>query len=83
MLFLTNYKYIIDSTNNNTVYAHSWQSNGISHERLNASGKSTSNDEAPIVKYENGFVSLKFSGDLLKQNKVTYAHGKIINICIV
>ena len=27
-------------------------------------------------------MSLKFSGDCLKQNKVTYNHGKIVNIYI-
>ena len=61
LLFLTNYKYIervIDSTNNIT-YAHSWQSDGISDEKLNASGKSTSNDEAPIVIYVYFFLYLK------------------------
>ena len=35
------------------------------------------------MEYGGAGIRLKFKGDLLKQNKVTNDHGKIVNICIV
>ena len=32
------------------------------------------------MQYGNARINLQFRGDLLKQNKVTYNHGKIVNI---
>ena len=78
------YKYlkrVIDSTDNNIVYVHYWQSKGISDGKINAPGTSSSNDMAPIL--EETKMGLKFKNDLLRQNKVTYNHGKLLNICII
>ena len=36
---------------------------------------------APIL--EETKMGLKFKNDLLRQNKVTYNHGKLLNICII
>ena len=76
------FKKVIDSTDN-TVYVHYWQSKGLSDEKINATGTSISNDQAPILEYEGAGIRLKFKGDLLRQNKVTYNHGKIVKIYIV
>ena len=76
------FKRVINITNNNT-YAHYWQSNRLSNEKLNAPGTNSSNDQAPIIQYNNARISVYFSGDCLKQNKVAYIHGKIVNIYIV
>ena len=78
------YKYlkrVIDSTDNNIVYVHYWQSKGISDGKINAPGISSSNDMAPIL--EEIKMRLKSKNDLLRQNKVTYSHGKIVNIYLV
>ena len=70
------------ATDNNT-YVDYWQSNRVSNEKLNAPNTNTNNHQAPILKYNGSTISLQFSGDCLKQNKVSYNHGKIVNIyCI-
>ena len=70
------------ATDNNT-YVDYWQSDGVSNEKLNAPNTNTNNDQAPILEYNGSTISLQFSGDCLKQNKVSYNHGKIVNIyCI-
>ena len=81
-VFQLMYKYfkrVIDSTNN-TIYVHYWQSKGLSDGKINAPGTSSSNDQAPILEYRCAGIRLKFKGDLLRQNKVTYNRGKIVNI---
>ena len=55
----------------------------ISDVKFNAPNTSSSNDKAPILEYEGVGIRLKFKGDSLRQNKVTYNHGKIVNIYIV
>ena len=76
------FKRVIDGTNN-TVYVHYWQSKGLSDGKINAPGTSISNDQAPILEYGGAGIRLKVKGNLLRQNKVTYNHGKIINFYIV
>ena len=76
------FKRVIDSADN-TVYVHYWQSKGLSDEKIDAPGTSNSNDQAPVLEYGGAGTRLKFKGDLLRQNKVTYNHGKIVNIYIV
>ena len=76
------FKRVIDGTDN-TVYVHYWQSKGLSDEKIYAPGTSSSNDQASILEYGGGGIRLQFRRDLLKQNKVTYNHGKIVNIYIV
>ena len=66
------FKKVIDSTGN-TAYVHYWQSKGLS----------SSNDQVPILEYGGAGIRLKFKGDLLRQSKVKYNHGKIINIYII
>ena len=36
----------------------------------------------PILEYGGAGIRLKFKGDSLRQNKVTYSHGEIVNIYI-
>ena len=76
------FKRVLDSTDN-TVYVHYWQSKGLSDGKINAPGTSSSNDQAPILEYGGAGIRLKFKGDPLRQNKVTYNHEKIVNIYIV
>ena len=69
--------------NGSTVYAHYWQSRGLSDGKLNARGTTTSNDESPVLKYENNKLGLQITGDILRQNKVNFNHAKVENIYIV
>ena len=69
--------------NGSTVYAHYWQSRGLSDGKLNARGTTTSNDKVPVLEYENNKLRLQFTGDILRQNKVTFNHEKVVNIYIV
>ena len=84
-VFQPMYKYfkkVIDSTDN-TVYVHYWQTKGLSDGKINAPGTSSSTDQAPTLEYGGAGIRLKFKGDSLRQNKVTYNHGKMVNIYIV
>ena len=74
---------IVVSDNKATIYIHSWTSKRISNEQIKAPGTSTNNDLAPASEYNGSEIKLKFPSDVLKQNKVTYNHGKIVNIYIV
>ena len=76
------FKRVIDSTDN-TVYVHYWQSKTLSDGKINAPGTSSSHDQAPFLEYGSARIRLKFKGDLLRQNKVTYSQGKIVNDYIV
>ena len=62
---------------------HYWQLKGLSDGKINAPGTSSSNDQAPVLEYGGAEIRLKFKGDHLRQNKVTYNHGKMVNIHIV
>ena len=76
------FKRVIDSTDN-TVYVHYWKSKGLSDGKINGPVTSSCNDQAPILEYGSAEIRLKFKGDSLRQSKVTYNHGKIVNIYIV
>ena len=45
--------------------------------------KSPDNSPAPTVKYIGKRIYVKFNGSFLKQDKITFNHGKIVNIYIV
>ena len=77
-------KTVIATANNIcTIYVRSWTSKGLSNEEIKASNTSTNNDQALILEYDGREISLKFSGDLLKQNRVTHNHGPKVSIFIV
>ena len=40
------------------------------------------NTQPPIPAYNNARIKVKFNGDFLKQDKVTYNHGPIVNIYV-
>ena len=55
---------------------------GLSDESIKAP---TANNKVlnPSLDYVGNKIREKFSGDCLKQEKITFSHGKIVNICIV
>ena len=40
-------------------------------------------NQSPSLAYDNARIKLKFVGDILKQDKITYNYGPIVNIYIV
>ena len=54
----------------------------MSNEKI-SSTKTSNYDQSPKLIYDNARIKLNFSGDLLKQDKITYNHGPIANIYIV
>ena len=72
---------------NKTVSANdsnilSWKSKGLSNESIKA--PTTSNKVLnPTLNFVSTKIRVKFNGDCLKQEKITYHHGKIVNIYIV
>ena len=60
----------------------SWKSKGLSDERIKS--PTTSNKIFdPLQNYVGTKARVRFSGDCLKQEKITFNHGKIVNIYIV
>ena len=64
----------------NTLSILSWQSKGLSNENIDLRITSVS----PSVTYVGNKIRVKFAGTCLKQsNKLTYTHGKVVNIYII
>ena len=59
----------------------SWESKGLSNEKISSVTKSSHIQPQSLV-HDNARVKPIFSGDFLKQDKVTYNHGTIVNIYI-
>ena len=74
------YKYFKTSVKSSTTYLSSWESKGLSSEKISSTITSNYN-QAPSLAY-NVRIKLKFVGALLKQDKITYNHGPIVNIYI-
>ena len=62
----------------------SWKSKGLSDETIKAPSTSD-NSITPSINYTNNTdkLKVKFTGSCLKQDKVTFNHGKVVNIYIV
>ena len=59
-----------------------WQSKGLLDERIN-SVKTTNYSITPSLDYYGTRTRVEFNGSYLKQDKVTFNHGKVVNIYIV
>ena len=71
----------IDGVSNGN-YIYYWQSKGLSDERIN-SVKTPNHSVTPNLDYYGTKARVEFNGSCLKQDKITYPHGKIINIYTV
>ena len=60
----------------------SWKSQGLSDEKIILTVTSTDKSATKAV-YDNSRIKVRFNGDLLRQNQVTYNHVPIVNIYIV
>ena len=60
----------------------SWESKALYNEKISFSPRLI-NTQPSIPAYDNARIKVKFNGDFLKQDKVTYNHGPIVNIYVV
>ena len=66
----------------NTNYVSSWKSKGLSGKSIKT--PTTSDNWLTLeLSYCGTKTRVKFTGSCLKQSKISYAHGKVINIYIV
>ena len=72
-------KYFKTFTENNNTFISSWESKGLSNEK-NRSVKTSNYNNALRLVHDNARIKLKFVGDLLKQEKIRYSRGPIVNI---
>ena len=61
-------------------YISSWQSKGLSDE---TSKPPATSETIATIDYLGNKIRLKFNGSILRQRKVSYTHGKVVNIYIV
>ena len=66
----------------NSDYILSWKSKGLSAESITPPS-APNNFLNPSLNYLSTKIRVRFSGCCLKQSKVSYTHGKIVNIYIV
>ena len=66
----------------NTNYVSSWKSKGLSAENI-MPPTTTNHSLTPELSYYGTKTRVKITGSCLKQPKVSYTHGKIVNIYIV
>ena len=64
---------------------HAWISTGIHNysNNTNLFSVNNSNNNLPTLLNENNRLGITFNGNYTKQNKLGYAHGKIVNLYIV
>ena len=74
------FKQIAGVGNGNYIYY--WKSKGLSDQRIN-SIKTPDYGITPKLNYYGTKTRVEFNGTCLKQDKITYTHGKVVNIYIV
>ena len=74
------YKYFRVITN--TDHISLWKSKGLSAESIKPPATSD-NSLTPELSYYGTKTRVKFTGSCLKQSKISYNHGKVVNIYIV
>ena len=80
LIFQPVYKYFKTITNTN--YISSWKSKGLSAESIKPPTTSD-NSLTPALSYYGTKTRVKFTGSCLKQSKISYTHGKVVNIYII
>ena len=64
-------------------YILSWKSKGLSDETIKPPATSDNSLTPAISYYYASKLRVKFTGNCLKQDKITFNHGKVVNIYIV
>ena len=66
----------------NTDYVSSWKSKGLSAESIKPAATSD-NSLTPALNYYGTKTRVEFTGNCLRQPKISYTYGKVVNIHIV
>ena len=66
----------------NDSYVYYWQSKGLSDEKID-SINTLNHSITPNLDYYGTKTRVEFDGSCLKQNSITFNHGKVVNIYIV
>ena len=74
------YRYFKMIANND--YISSWKSKGLSAENIKPPTTSD-NSLTLVLSYYGTKTRVKFNGSCLKQSKISYTHGEVVNIYIV
>ena len=74
------FEWIAGAGNGNYIYY--WQSKGLPDERID-SIKTANHSITPFLDYYGTKTRVEFNGSCLKQDKITFDHGKIVSIYIV
>ena len=74
------FKIIVGTGNGNYIYY--WKSKGLPAKRINPITAS-SYKVTPQLSYYGSKTRVKFNGSCLKQDQITFNHGKVVNIYIV
>ena len=80
LVFQPMYRYFKKITS--TDYISSWESKGLSDESIK-SPTTSDNSLNSALNYYGTKTRIKFTGSCLKQSKISYNHGKVVNIYIV
>ena len=66
----------------NTKLISEWKSKGLSEESIKPFPASN-NSITPLIDYYDYNIRVIFNGSILRQPKVSYTHGKVVNIYII
>ena len=80
LVFQSVYRYFKFISNTNLI--SEWIYKGLSSESIKPSATSN-NSLAPAVNNYGAKTKVKFTGSSLQQSKLSYAHGKIVNVYVV
>ena len=80
LIFQPRYRYFKTS---NSGYVLSWTSKRLSNESIKPNPVSNNLLNPLLLSYLDTKIRLKFNGNCLKQDKITYTHEKVVNIYIV
>ena len=72
----------INTINNTPNYVLTWQSKGLSTEVIKPTSTSDNSLKPTLSYYLASRIRVKFSGSCLKQDKIRFTHGKVVNIYI-
>ena len=83
LVFQPIFRYFKINTINTANYVLSWKSKGLSDETIKPPTTSNNSLTPTINYYYPNKIRVKFTGRCLKQDKVIFNHGKVVNIYII
>ena len=83
LVFQPIFKYFNINAISATNYVSSWKSKGFTSESIKLPTTSNNSITPELNYYYPSKIRVKFTGSCLKQDKVIFNHGKVVNIYIV